>query len=350
MVVSICCSALYTTDTSQMAEYTLHELMDMHLLYGETRGNSRAARRLYVERFPMRRLPSHVLFQRIDAHMRETGHVVLTRRGAGRPRSVQNVVFQDCVLQLFEETPSTNKMLREARITPTEVGNLITGLSSTEALHNLHSLRNQLTALLRTKLKRGVPVNDTTANPMFWVSRWFNSCSNNLFAFELCDRSVGASFEDCTTLVLQKNDSDLLFAHMNGTEEYYTLEDYPTDIESKITDILGMQSYMAQCLLTSGTSLSRRGVPPERAPYIKDWVVSTFATSMYLTNGTLQVNFTDHTKLILCPLMGAVTFIEKENKINTYRFTTLKQNGCPRNLTTRLKYALSKMERYFLKF
>ena len=67
MEVSICCSAVYTTDTSQMAEYTLNERTDMHLLYGETRGNGCAARRLYAERFPMRRLPSHVLFQRIHA-------------------------------------------------------------------------------------------------------------------------------------------------------------------------------------------------------------------------------------------------------------------------------------------
>ena len=35
MAVSIC-SALYTTDTSQMAEYTLNELTDIHLLYGDT--------------------------------------------------------------------------------------------------------------------------------------------------------------------------------------------------------------------------------------------------------------------------------------------------------------------------
>ena len=77
-----------------MAEYNLNELTDMHLLYGETRGNSRAARRLYAERFPMRRLPSHVLFQLIDARMNETGHVGPTRRGAGRPRNVRRNMSQ----------------------------------------------------------------------------------------------------------------------------------------------------------------------------------------------------------------------------------------------------------------
>ena len=92
--VSIFCSALYITDTSQMAEYTLNELRDMHLLYRETRGNSCVARVLYAERFPMRTLPSHVLFQRIDARICETGHVGLTRRGAWRPRNVRRNMSQ----------------------------------------------------------------------------------------------------------------------------------------------------------------------------------------------------------------------------------------------------------------
>ena len=35
-----------------MADYTLNELDDMHLIYGEARGNGREARRLYAERFP----------------------------------------------------------------------------------------------------------------------------------------------------------------------------------------------------------------------------------------------------------------------------------------------------------
>ena len=76
----------------------------MHLLYGETCGNSHATRCLYAERFPMRRLPSHVLFKRIDAHMHETGHVGPTRRGAGRSRIMRDVAFEDRVLQLFKET------------------------------------------------------------------------------------------------------------------------------------------------------------------------------------------------------------------------------------------------------
>ena len=55
-------------------------------------------------KFPMSRLSSHALFQRIDARMRETGHVRPTRRGAGRPRSVRRVAFEDRVLQFLRNS------------------------------------------------------------------------------------------------------------------------------------------------------------------------------------------------------------------------------------------------------
>ena len=45
-----------------MAEYTFAEYTDMIFLYGEARGNGRAARRLYQDRFPQRPTPSHTLF------------------------------------------------------------------------------------------------------------------------------------------------------------------------------------------------------------------------------------------------------------------------------------------------
>ena len=48
-----------------MADYTLNKLADVHLIYGEARVDCREARCLYAERFPRRRLPNHVTFQRL---------------------------------------------------------------------------------------------------------------------------------------------------------------------------------------------------------------------------------------------------------------------------------------------
>lgn len=57
----------------------------------------------------------------------------------------------------------------------------------------------------------------------------------------------------------------------------------------------------------------------------------------------LQINFQDHTKIILCPLMQAVTYIDLEKNFRTFRFSTIEEHGCDKKLYTNLIYALEKL-------
>ncbi|KAL1432019.1 hypothetical protein MTO96_013689 [Rhipicephalus appendiculatus] len=51
-----------------------------------------------------------------------------------------------------------------------------------------------------------------------------------------------------------------------------------------------------------------------------------------VANALLRTNFFQgHTKLILCPLMAAVTYIDNNRAFCTYRLETL-HNGCPPEL------------------
>ena len=59
----------------------------------------------------------------------------------------------------------------------------------------------------------------------------------------------------------------------------------------------------------------------------------------------LQINFfKDHTKVILCPLMGSVTYNDEKRKHRTFRFDLIQQHGCSEELATRLQYAFEKVE------
>ena len=59
-----------------------------------------------------------------------------------------------------------------------------------------------------------------------------------------------------------------------------------------------------------------------------------------------QVNFfQDHTKVILCPLMGAVTYIDEKRDVRTYRLVQLEVHGCDRELETRLRYVRTMVDR-----
>ncbi|EZA62153.1 hypothetical protein X777_03760, partial [Ooceraea biroi] len=71
-----------------------NEMADMHFMYGRANGSSLAARRLYMEKFPNRRVPSHVLIQ--NFRLCELGSFRTRHRDSDRPRSVStlNIAFE----------------------------------------------------------------------------------------------------------------------------------------------------------------------------------------------------------------------------------------------------------------
>lgn len=55
----------------------------------------------------------------------------------------------------------------------------------------------------------------------------------------------------------------------------------------------------------------------------------------------LQINFFKcHTKIIVCPLMGAVTYIDEAKRFRTFPLKNIEKYGCSRSLAKRLNYAL----------
>ncbi|KAH7961955.1 hypothetical protein HPB52_013738 [Rhipicephalus sanguineus] len=103
---------------------------------------------------------------------------------------------------------------------------------------------------------------------------------------------------------------------------------------------------MKQYLLMTGADVSPRECDDlVRLPCLRAWLRTRAAIAFYLTNGTVQINFfQDHTKLILCPLMAAVSYIDNNRVFHTYRLETLHK-GCPPELFSRLKYARTILDR-----
>ena len=54
----------------------------------------------------------------------------------------------------------------------------------------------------------------------------------------------------------------------------------------------------------------------------------------------MQINFfKDHTKIIICPLMAAATYIDENKKFRTFPLKNIEKHGCCRSLASRLHYA-----------
>lgn len=101
-------SKLFVLFLLEMEYYSSAEYTDIHFMYGVADGNARLAARLYAERFPNRRHPSHKVFVAVHNRLRESGQLKGNMNVTGRPRSVRNVRFEEAILQQIEENPSTS--------------------------------------------------------------------------------------------------------------------------------------------------------------------------------------------------------------------------------------------------
>ncbi|XP_023947930.1 serine/threonine-protein kinase polo [Bicyclus anynana] len=214
---------------------------------------------------------------------------------------------------------------------------------------NLVSLRDQLHRLLSLKLKNRPEslkddMSDPSSQPLVWVGKWVDYSDKYGFGYQLCDESVGVMFNDTTKLIMLANGVNVHYINRQSQEQYLTMQEYPQELDKKMKLLTYFRRYMTEHLMKAGASINVRETDGlSRLPHLHQWFRTNVAVIMYLTNGTLQINFQDHTKIILCPLMQAVTYIDVDKNFRTFRFSTIEEHGCDKKLYENLQYALEKL-------
>ncbi|KAM4829899.1 serine/threonine-protein kinase PLK1 [Thomomys bottae] len=190
-------------------------------------------------------------------------------------------------------------------------------------------------------LVRQEEAEDPACIPIFWVSKWVDYSDKYGLGYQLCDNSVGVLFNDSTRLILYDDGESLQYIERDGTESYLTVNSHPNSLTKKITLLKYFRNYMSEHLLKAGANITpREGDELARLPYLRTWFRTRSAIILHLSNGTVQINFfQDHTKLILCPLMAAVTYIDEKRDFRTYRLSLLEEHGCSKELASRLRFA-----------
>ncbi|CAF3726918.1 unnamed protein product [Adineta steineri] len=220
-------------------------------------------------------------------------------------------------------------------------------------LHLANDLLRQLDHLIQSKPNEMIDkhedeAEDPASAPMLWISKWVDYSDKYGLGYQLCDDSVGVLFNDSTRLIMTAGGAEnLQYIDREGIEHLCTMKDYSEQLKKKVTLLKYFTSYMDEHLLKAGAAQAPRpGDELSRLPCVKSWFRTRNAIVFYLSNGTLQINFfQDHTKVILCPLMSAVTYINEHREIRTYRLPALEQYGCSKQLFTRIKYAKSMVDR-----
>lgn len=215
----------------------------------------------------------------------------------------------------------------------------------------LRDLKSQLAKVIAANPGSKVPCNedeceDPKAIPLYWVSKWVDYSDKYGFGYALNDDSIGVVFNDLTKLLLLSDGSNIHYIDFDGNEHYYSLNSYPPEIEKKVKLLNYFMNYMEEHLLKAGANMqSRDGDELSRIPFLRTWFRTSRAVVMFLTNGTVQINFfKDHTKVILCPLMGAVTYIDASRNSRTFKLDLIERYGCSGELALRLQYTFDKVD------
>lgn len=212
--------------------------------------------------------------------------------------------------------------------------------------NNFNALRDMLMQVISSRPVRnqkfGDEMSDPAAQPLVWVSKWVDYSDKYGFGYQLCDDSVGVMFNDTTKLIMLPNGINVHYIDRAGEESYMTMENYPKTMEKKMKLLAYFNRYMRDHLIKAGASVVREADSLSRIPHLHQWCRSTSGVLMVLTNGTVQINFTDHTKIIMCPLMAAITLID-ETSFRTFRFASIEKNGCSMVLFDKIRYACDKI-------
>ncbi|CAO4366900.1 unnamed protein product [Caenorhabditis nigoni] len=184
--------------------------------------------------------------------------------------------------------------------------------------------------------------------PIFWISKWADYSDKFGIGYQLCDDSFGIVFNDHSRILLDTAGEELTYIEQSNKEHYFSMHngDIPQRFEKKVTILKEFQIYMNENLAKAGEGAEQRvGDELARLPILRAWFKTQSAIVFHLSNGTVQINFFDHVKMIMCPLMQAVSFIDQNKRMPTYKFETLRRKGCPEKFLHRLKYAKDMIER-----
>ncbi|XP_045175493.2 serine/threonine-protein kinase PLK1-like [Mercenaria mercenaria] len=216
----------------------------------------------------------------------------------------------------------------------------------------LGDLLAQLSAVVAAKPSERINIcedeaEDPASIPIYWVSKWVDYSDKYGLGYQLCDNSVGVLFNDSTRLILLANGDNVQYIERDSTEHFHTLKVFPESLTKKVTLLKYFRNYMSEHLLKAGANITPRETDDMvRLPFLRTWFRTRSAIVLHLSNGTLQINFfQDHTKIILCPLMQAVTYIDEKRESRVFKYSLIEKFGCSKELSSRIRYAKTMVER-----
>lgn len=180
-----------------------------------------------------------------------------------------------------------------------------------------------------------------------WVRKWVDYSSKYGLGYHLSNQTTGVFFNDATKIALDPNTFHFDYFERRAVDRQdvgkeYTMLDYPAALQKKVTLLQHFRCYL------EGTEKPK---PNEKIPehvihsrrritdvvYVKKWMRTRHAIMFRLSNKVVQVNFQDHTEIMLSSETKIVTYVNKRGERTTYPLNSA-MDSANLEMVKRLKY------------
>jgi hypothetical protein len=203
-------------------------------------------------------------------------------------------------------------------------------------------------------------------DPHVWIVKWVDYSQKFGLGYEFCDGSIGVSFNDATKVILSPSGESVdVYKVLNaedGMHQYarQTLspeEMTSSELSSYTRKRLQLHSYFKEYLQKSTKSPGLDDAPimpsePESSSssllrFVKRWVRVEHAIVFLMSDYSVQVNFFDHSKIVVAPHMSHTTFVSKTGVRRVLTWQDALEHPAD-DLLKRLTYLKNCIKNYFL--
>eukprot|EP01130_Rhizamoeba_saxonica_P001640 TRINITY_DN11517_c0_g1_i1.p1 TRINITY_DN11517_c0_g1~~TRINITY_DN11517_c0_g1_i1.p1 ORF type:complete len:580 (+),score=88.44 TRINITY_DN11517_c0_g1_i1:212-1741(+) len=183
----------------------------------------------------------------------------------------------------------------------------------------------------------------------WWIVKWIDYSEKCGLGYSCCNNSVGIYFND-SIKAIQLGDDELKLIHRNGS----VMDPGTTDaefIEKRIKYLKYFKEYLQHCSKSTGLKVEYEGETDDLV-HLNSWRRTKHGMIFHMSNEAVQINFFDHTKIMLSLIneQVLVTYVNKKGERDSfYLYSTFSRSILESSeLRHRLKYARDCINQFFL--
>jgi polo-like kinase 1 len=171
-----------------------------------------------------------------------------------------------------------------------------------------------------------------------WVKKWVDYSSKYGLGYLLSNGGTGVFFNDSSKIILSAQGHLFNYMERRSSDRQdlvssHSLSEFPKELQKKVTLLQHFRSYL-EGDIRQETGNEDAAVS---SVYVKKWMRTRHAIMFRLSNKIVQVNFQDHTEIILSSESRMVTYVNKRGERSTYPLSTALESSNA-EMSKRLKY------------